>query len=72
MGGSAWANGPCWTRRRGASAVLRVDGPGAIHSVVLNQGPYAFDDFTFDGLAPAPGGAALLAFAGMASLRRRR
>jgi len=36
----------------GASAVLRVDAPGAIRSVLVQQGPMGFDDFTFDGLAP--------------------
>jgi hypothetical protein len=34
----------------GASATLTVTFPGQIHSVVIHQGPMAFDDFTFDGL----------------------
>jgi IPT/TIG domain-containing protein len=35
-----------------AAAQLAVSFPGRIHSVVIQQGPMAFDDFTFDGLAP--------------------
>jgi len=35
----------------GASAVLLVSFPGQIHTVVIHQGPMAFDDFTFDGLS---------------------
>jgi|SRR5713101_5547845 len=38
----------------GASATLTLTFPGQIHSVRIDQGPMAFDDFTFDGLAPAP------------------
>lgn len=34
----------------GAAATLTVSFPGEIHSVVLHQGPMAFDDFTFGGL----------------------
>lgn len=36
----------------GASAVLTITFPGLIHSVRIQQGPMAFDDFTFDGLRP--------------------
>ena len=40
------------TSSGGASATLRVDAPGAIHFARVQQGPMAFDDFTFDGLQP--------------------
>lgn len=40
------------TSSGGASAMLRVDAPGAIHSARIQQGPMAFDDFIFDGLTP--------------------
>src|SRR5262249_23669411 len=38
------------TATGGAAATLTVTFPGQIHSVRINQGPMAFDDFTFDGL----------------------
>jgi hypothetical protein len=40
------------TSSGGASATLRVDAPGEIHFARVQQGPMAFDDFTFDGLQP--------------------
>lgn len=39
----------------GASANLRVEAPGSIHSIVLQQGPFGFDDFIFDGLTAVSG-----------------
>ncbi|MFM9994254.1 MAG: hypothetical protein ACKVU4_00475 [Phycisphaerales bacterium] len=56
----------------GASATLTVSFPGLIHRVVIKQGPMAFDDFTFEGLIPAPGVLCVLGAAGLAASRRRR
>jgi hypothetical protein len=43
------------TAAGGSSAILRVDAAGAIHKVIVEQGPMGFDDFLFDGLAPVGG-----------------
>lgn len=56
----------------GASATLSLSFPGLIHRVVIKQGPMAFDDFTFEGLIPAPGVVWVLGAAGLAAARRRR
>ncbi len=55
-----------------ASDILRVDYPGQIHSVVIQQGPMAFDNFTFDGLVPEPATLSLLTLGGLLATRRRR
>ena len=38
----------------GASSTLSVGFPGQIHSVILSGGPFAFDNFAFEGLAIVP------------------
>jgi hypothetical protein len=38
----------------GASSTLGLTFPASIHSVVLQQGPVGFDNFTFDGLVAVP------------------
>src|SRR5438034_11014550 len=38
----------------GASSTLGLTFPGSIHSVVLQQEPVGFDNFTFDGLVAVP------------------
>lgn len=44
----------------GALTTLTVSFPGQIHSVIIEQGPMAFDNFTFSGLIPEPGTVLLL------------
>lgn len=48
----------------GASSTLALNFLGSIHSVRLDRGPFAFDDFTFNGLksAAVPEPATLLGF----------
>jgi subtilisin family serine protease len=55
-----------------ASTIITVSFPGQIHRVVLSGGPFAFDDFTFDGLVPAPGSTLVMAGLLPMAARRRR
>lgn len=55
-----------------ASATLSVTFPGQIHRVVIQQGPMAFDNFTFEGLVPAPSSLGAFAVGVWAMSRRRR
>lgn len=40
--------------------VMEIEFPGAIHSVRITEGPFAFDDFSFSGLVPEPTSLALV------------
>ena len=56
------------------TAPLALSFPGRIHSVVFEQGPFAFDNFTFDGLVvvPEPATLSLILIAALSLARWRR